>query len=58
MEENRKEIVSDACIYNSLGIALAHTRRQTNGLTGARAYTLSITHLNTQGINIVLVGKL
>lgn len=56
MEENRKEIVSDACIYNTLGITLTHTQRQTNGLTGTHTHCLA--YLNTQRINVVLVRKL
>lgn len=50
MEENRKEIVSDAYIYNTLGNTLKG--KQMNGYAHTR------THTHTQGINVVLVGKL
>lgn len=48
MEENRKEIVSDACIYNTHGITLTHTQRQTNGLTGTHTLKAhKLAYLNT-----------
>lgn len=56
MEENRKEIVSDAYIYNTLGITLAHTQRQTNG--HAHVHPRTKAHLHTRRINVVLVAKL
>lgn len=52
MEENRKEIVSDAYIYNTLGNTPAHT------LKGKQMDGYAHTYTHTQGINVVLVGKL
>ncbi len=50
MEENKKEIVSDAYIYNTLGNTLTLKGKQMD------EYVHTYTH--TEGINVVLVGKL